>query len=114
MPSSYFDDYAGRPAAARQEMNIYRDMYEGHDLKMTTRACSTELRYDPWKGAFGRMTEAQRKYITGLDTTQLIRLHGRIFERIGYGWDMPTLRACHPHLHAVLRAMSAHYNSLAS
>ena len=61
VPSSYFDDYAGRPAAARQEMNIYRDMYEGHDLKMTTRVCSTELRYDPWKGAFGRMTEEQRK-----------------------------------------------------
>lgn len=59
VPESYFDDYKGRAAAARQEMNIYRDMYEGHDLKMT-KAGSAELRYDPWKGAFGRMTPEQR------------------------------------------------------
>lgn len=61
VPETYFDDYRGRKAAAAQEMNIYRDMYEGHDLKMTDAVGSTALRYDPWPGAFGRMTPAQRQ-----------------------------------------------------
>jgi arylsulfatase A-like enzyme len=60
VPETYFDDYAGRPAAAAQEMNIYRDMYEGHDLKMTVAAGSTELRYDPWTDHFARLTPEQR------------------------------------------------------
>ena len=60
VPDNYFDDYAGREAAATQEMNVYRDMYEGHDLKMTIAVGSSELRFDPWKGHFGRMTETQR------------------------------------------------------
>jgi arylsulfatase A-like enzyme len=60
VPDNYFDDYAGRAAAAAQEMNVYRDMYEGHDLKMTTEKGSTELRYDRWPEHFARMTEAQR------------------------------------------------------
>ncbi len=60
VPDNYFDDYAGRIAAAQQEMNVYRDMYEGHDLKMTTAVGSTELRYDRWPEHFARMTEEQR------------------------------------------------------
>ena len=36
VPENYFDEYEGRFAAKNQEMNIYRDMYEGHDLKMVT------------------------------------------------------------------------------
>lgn len=61
VPTNYFDHYDGRPAAASQEMNIYRDMYEGHDLKMTKEVGSTELRYNRWPGAFTRMTEEQRR-----------------------------------------------------
>lgn len=60
VPETYFDDYQGRPAAAGQEMNIYRDMYEGHDLKMTVAEGSPELRYNRWPGAFDRMTPEQR------------------------------------------------------
>jgi arylsulfatase A-like enzyme len=60
VPETYFDDYEGRRAAAAQEMNIYRDMHEGHDLKMTVAAGSTELRYDPWTDHFARMTPEQR------------------------------------------------------
>ena len=60
VPTNYFDHYDGRPAAAAQEMNIYRDMYEGHDLKMTTEEGSTELRFNPWTDDFDRMTEEQR------------------------------------------------------
>lgn len=61
LPDNYFDEYEGREAAAAQEMNVYRDMYEGHDLKMTTEVGSTELRFDPWKDHFGRMTPEQRE-----------------------------------------------------
>ncbi len=60
VPTNYFDHYDGRPAAAAQEMNIYRDMYEGHDLKMTVDVGSTKLRYNRWPGAFDRMTPEQR------------------------------------------------------
>jgi arylsulfatase A-like enzyme len=60
VPETYFDSYEGRLAAAAQEMNIYRDMYEGHDLKMTVAAGSTELRYDPWTDHFARLTPGQR------------------------------------------------------
>lgn len=60
VPTNYFDDYAGRQAAATQEMNIYRDMYEGHDLKMTVAAGSSQLRYNRWPGAFDRMTHKQQ------------------------------------------------------
>ena len=41
-------------------MNIYRDMYEGHDLKMTVAKGSAQLRYNRWPGAFDRMTHAQQ------------------------------------------------------
>ena len=61
VPTNYFDHYEGRPAAAAQEMNIYRDMYEGHDLKMTEEVGSPDLRYDPWPDDFARMTDEQRE-----------------------------------------------------
>src|SRR5690606_10852861 len=54
VPTNYFDHYEGRPAAAAQEMNIYRDMYEGHDLHMTEAAGSSELRFDRWPDDFAR------------------------------------------------------------
>ncbi len=61
VPETYFDHYEGRVAAAGQTMNIYRDMYEGHDLKMTTGIDSDSLRYDPWPHVFlGRMTAEER------------------------------------------------------
>lgn len=52
VPENYFDDYEGRFAAQHQEMNVYRDMYEGHDLKMVTGIDSDTLLYDPWPHAF--------------------------------------------------------------
>ncbi|MFB6318821.1 sulfatase [Saccharicrinis sp. FJH54] len=59
VPSNYFDDYKGRQAAAEQEMNIYRDMYEGHDLKMSVAKGSDSLRYNRWPGEFTRMNHRQ-------------------------------------------------------
>jgi len=61
VPETYFDEYAGRQAAAEQEMNIYRDMYEGHDLKMSVALGSDSLRYNRWPGEFTRMTPEQEQ-----------------------------------------------------
>lgn len=52
MPDNYFDTYEDRFAASKQEMNIYRDMYEGHDLKMVAGTDSRTLLFDPWPNAF--------------------------------------------------------------
>ncbi|MDH6359271.1 sulfatase [Parabacteroides sp. PF5-9] len=52
IPENYFDSYDNRVAASKQEMNIYRDMYEGHDLKMVTGTDSDTLLYDPWPHVF--------------------------------------------------------------
>ena len=60
VPDNYFDEYRGRIAAGTQEMNFYRDMYAGHDLKMTVAKGSAQLRYNRWPGAFDRMTHAQQ------------------------------------------------------
>lgn len=63
VPETYFDDYEGRYAASQQEMNIYKDMYEGHDLKMVTGMDSDTLLYDPWPQAFLQtMTPSQQDY----------------------------------------------------
>lgn len=59
VPETYFDTYAGRQAAAEQAMNIYRDMYEGHDLKMSIARGTDSLRYNRWPGEFTRMTPEQ-------------------------------------------------------
>ncbi len=61
VPDNYFDDYQGRYAASQQEMNIYRDMYEGHDLKISIDKGVDSLRFDPWPHVFlDRMTSAQK------------------------------------------------------
>jgi uncharacterized sulfatase len=62
VPENYFDEYEGRDAAADQEMNIYRDAYEGHDLKMVAGIDSDSLLYDRWPQVFmGRMTNEEKK-----------------------------------------------------
>ncbi|MBM0170555.1 sulfatase family protein [Altererythrobacter sp. C41] len=82
VPTNYFDHYDGRPAAAAQEMNIYRDMYEGHDLHMTEAAGSSELRFDRWPDDFARMTPEQRaawdaRLQANNDAMNEADLHGR-------------------------------------
>lgn len=62
LPETFFDDYEGRYAAEMQKMNIYRDMYEGHDLKMVAGIDSDDLLFDPWPHAFlGTMTPEERE-----------------------------------------------------
>ena len=62
IPDNYFDVYGGRYAAQMQKMNIYCDMYEGHDLKMVTGMDSDSLLFDPWPHAFlGTMEPDERR-----------------------------------------------------
>lgn len=61
MPTNFWDDYEGRPAAATQEMSIDKDMDVVYDLKMKAKGLETP--YGEWfiKGAYGRMNDAQKK-----------------------------------------------------
>lgn len=61
LPETYFTDHPNQVAAQEQLQTIYRDMYEGHDLKMTVALGSDSLRHDPWPADFGRMTPEQRQ-----------------------------------------------------
>lgn len=60
LPETYFTMHDGSPASKQQLQTIYRDMYEGHDLKMTVAKGSNELAHNPWKTDFDRMTSGQR------------------------------------------------------
>lgn len=56
LPASFYDDYAGREAAMRQEMSIDKDMRMGYDLKM----------FESWEkmmadGNFKRMNDLQKR-----------------------------------------------------
>ncbi|MFL9833648.1 sulfatase family protein [Chryseobacterium terrae] len=60
LPDTYFTDHKGSTASKEQLQTIYRDIYEGHDLKMTKKKGNPELAHDPWKTDFGRMSKEQR------------------------------------------------------
>ncbi len=60
LPDTYFMDHKGSTASKEQMQTIYKDMYEGHDLKMTVAKGSNQLAHDPWTTDFGRMTPTQR------------------------------------------------------
>lgn len=59
IPDTYFTEHDHQQAAKEQQQTIYKDMYEGHDLKLNRTAGSLELANDPWPSDFGRMTEQQ-------------------------------------------------------
>jgi arylsulfatase A-like enzyme len=68
VPETYFDDYATRSDAAReQEMEVGRHATLAYDLKITppssVRAESEDEKPDMrwWKGLYGRMSDEQRK-----------------------------------------------------
>ena len=61
LPDSYFHEFDTTQIAAKDQlMTIYKDMYEGYDLKMTEAEGSSKLMHDPWNNEFSRMTKAQR------------------------------------------------------
>ncbi|MBS9461082.1 sulfatase [Flagellimonas sp. 389] len=61
LPDTYFPDFENQQAAKEQQQTIYKDMYEGHDLKMTLEHGSAELAHNPWTTDFERMSQEQRK-----------------------------------------------------
>ncbi|MCR9229238.1 MAG: sulfatase [Flavobacteriaceae bacterium] len=61
LPDTYFPEFENQTAAAEQQQTIYKDMYEGHDLKMSDGPGSTDLAHNPWTTDFERMTPEQRK-----------------------------------------------------
>lgn len=61
IPDNYFTNHEGSTASREQLQTIYRDMYEGHDLKMTKAKGSPELDINPWTTDFDRMTKEQRE-----------------------------------------------------
>jgi len=60
LPDTYFTDHEGSIASKEQQQTVYKDMYEGHDLKMTKEKGSNELAHNPWTTDFERMTPEQR------------------------------------------------------
>ncbi|MBD0777958.1 sulfatase [Maribacter sp. ANRC-HE7] len=61
LPESFFPTFKNQQAAQEQLQTIYKDMYEGHDLKMTKAYGSTELAHNPWTTDFDRMSLEQRE-----------------------------------------------------
>ncbi len=61
VPDTYFTNHEGSTASKEQYQTIYRDMYEGHDLKMTKEKGSSELAHNPWKTDFKRLTPEQKE-----------------------------------------------------
>ncbi len=60
LPVTYFHRFENQQAAKEQQQTIYTDMYEGHDLKITTAYGNTTLAHNPWTNDFDRMTPEQR------------------------------------------------------
>lgn len=61
VPDSYFQEFGTEQMAAHNQlMNVYKDMYDGYDLKMTKQKGSPELAHDPFRNEFERMTPEQR------------------------------------------------------
>ena len=60
IPDDYYDEHLGQQAGQEQKQTVYRDMYEGHDLKLTKSAGSNELAHNPWTTDFDRMSPEQR------------------------------------------------------
>lgn len=60
LPDTYFTNHEGSLGSQQQLQTIYKDMYEGHDLKMTKTKGSPELAWNPWTTDFERMSSEQR------------------------------------------------------
>ncbi len=60
-PANFFDDYQGRPAAAAQEMGVYKDMDVVYDLKMLDKEKEIKTKYrGMFQRQYDRMTEEQK------------------------------------------------------
>ncbi len=61
LPKTYFHPHTNQQASQQQQQTIYKDMYEGHDLKMSTGYGESALAHNPWTTDFDRMSSEQRK-----------------------------------------------------
>lgn len=82
LPDTYFQHFENQQAAKEQKQTIYEDMYEGHDLKMSTAYGSTALAHNPWTKDFDRMSSEQRKtwdnaYLPKNNAFHNANLHGK-------------------------------------
>lgn len=82
LPDTYFPKFVNQQAAAEQQQTIYKDMYEGHDLKLSDGYGSTNLAHNPWTTDFDRMTPEQRKiwneaYLPKNNAFYKANLHGK-------------------------------------
>ncbi|NKI25476.1 sulfatase [Arenibacter sp. 6A1] len=82
LPDTYFPTFKNQQAAKEQLQTIYKDMYEGHDLKMSAEYGNTALAHNPWKTDFERMTSEQRRvwdagYLPKNDAFHLANLSGK-------------------------------------
>jgi arylsulfatase A-like enzyme len=60
-PANFFDDYEDRPAAAAQEMSIYKDMDLVYDLKMLDKEGELKSQYrGMFQRKYDRMTDEQK------------------------------------------------------
>ncbi|WP_233267566.1 sulfatase [Algibacter sp. L1A34] len=60
-PANFFDDYEDRPAAAGQEMSIYKDMDLVYDLKMLDKEGELKTKYrSMFQKRYDRMTNEQK------------------------------------------------------
>ena len=60
MPDNFYDDYEGRPAAAAQEMSIFKDMDIMYDTKMLDMNKDSRLK-SAYLNFIGRLTPEERK-----------------------------------------------------
>ncbi|HHU25258.1 MAG TPA: sulfatase [Bacteroidales bacterium] len=60
LPENFYDDYAGRIAASRHEMGIYKDMDLTYDLKMLHPTLETRLGKAYEYGEYARLDSAQK------------------------------------------------------
>lgn len=60
LPDNFYDDYEGRPAAASQEMSIFKDMDLIYDLKMLKDGKDSRLK-ERYLSYIGRMDSVDRK-----------------------------------------------------
>ena len=60
-PSNFFDEYKGRPAAAKNEMSILHDIDLAYDLKLLDKDGDIKTRYrNAFQGKYDRMTSEQK------------------------------------------------------
>lgn len=61
-PANFFDDYKGRPAAAKHEMGIFKDMDVVYDLKMLDKEGDLKTKYRKYfQAKYDRMTDAEKQ-----------------------------------------------------